>query len=85
MLRMTNTPWAPWIMVEGTDDNYRSLTVGKVVPDAMKKRLVDTRDQNYPVAPPMAPKIDSLDVLTALDLTQKIEKKAYETHGQMAG
>lgn len=27
----------------------------------------------------MAPKIDSLDVLTALDLTQKIEKKAYET------
>ncbi len=79
VLRMTNTPWAPWIMVEGTDDNYRSLTVGKVVLDAMKKRLADTRDQNYPVAPPMAPKIDSLDVLTALDLTQKIEKKAYET------
>ena len=79
VLRMTNTPWAPWIVVEGTDDNYRSLTVGKIILDAMQKRLADTRDQNYPVAPPMAPKIDNLDVLTALDLTQKLEKKAYET------
>ncbi len=43
-----------------------------------KKRLADKRDQNYPVAPPMAPKIDTLDVLTALDLTQVLEKKAYE-------
>ena len=31
VLRMTNTPWAPWIVVEGTDDRYRSLTVGKIV------------------------------------------------------
>ena len=78
VLRVTNTPWAPWIVVEGTDDRYRSLTVGKVVLDALQKRLADTRDQNYPVAPPIAPKIDSLDVLTALDLTLKLEKKDYE-------
>ena len=78
VLRMTNTPWAPWIVVEGTDDRYRSLTVGKTILDALQKRLADMRDQNYPVAPPIAPKIDSLDVLTALDLTQKLEKKAYE-------
>lgn len=78
VLRMTNTPWAPWIVVEGTDDRYRSLTVGKVVLDALQKRLADPRDQNYPVAPPLAPKIDSLDVLTALDLTQKLEHKQYE-------
>ena len=78
VLRMTNTPWAPWLVVEGTDDRYRSLTVGKVVLDALQKRLADTRDQNFPVAPPMAPKIDSLNVLTALDLTQKLDKKSYE-------
>ena len=56
VLRMTNTPWAPWIVVEGTDDRYRSLTVGKVVLDALQKRLADSRDQGFPVAPPMAPR-----------------------------
>ena len=78
VLRMTNTPWAPWIVVEGTDDNYRSLTVGRVVLDALQKRLADTRDQNSPVAPRFAPKSDSLDVLTALDLSQHLDKKTYE-------
>ena len=79
VLRMTNTPWAPWIVVEGTDDRYRSLTVGKIVLDALQKRLADTRDQNFPVAPPLARKTDALDVLTALDLTQSLDKKTYES------
>lgn len=38
VLRMTNTPWAPWVVVEGTDDRYRSLTVGKIVLDALQNR-----------------------------------------------
>ncbi|MDR0576743.1 MAG: polyphosphate:AMP phosphotransferase [Candidatus Accumulibacter sp.] len=79
VLRVTNTPWAPWIVVEGTDDRYRSLTVGKVILDALQKRLADTRDQNYPVAPPIAPKGDSLDVLTALNLSLRLDRKMYET------
>ena len=37
VLRMTNTPWAPWIIVEGTDDRYRSLTVGKIMLDSLKQ------------------------------------------------
>ena len=78
VLRMTNTSWAPWIVVEGTDDRYRSLTVGRIVLDALQKRLADSRDQGFPVAPPMAPKTDGLDVLTALDLTHRLEKSAYE-------
>ncbi|MGB4468345.1 MAG: polyphosphate:AMP phosphotransferase [Azovibrio sp.] len=79
LLRLTNTPWAPWTVVEGTDDRYRSLTVGKMILDALQKRLSDTRDQNYPVAPPIFPKIDALDVLTALNLEQSLDKKEYET------
>lgn len=79
VLRITNTPWAPWIMVEGTDDRYRSLTVGRMILDALKNKLADARDQNFPVAPPMTLKGDSLDVLTALDLAQKLDKKRYET------
>ncbi|MDR2506816.1 MAG: polyphosphate:AMP phosphotransferase [Candidatus Accumulibacter sp.] len=80
VLRVTNTPWAPWIVVEGTDDRYRSLTVGKIILDAMRKRFAETLDQNFPVAPPITLKTtDSLDVLTALDLTKKLEKDDYKT------
>ena len=82
VLRVSSTPWAPWILVEGTDDRYRSLTVGKTILEALQQRLADKRDQNSPVAPPVAPRLavkdDSLDVLTALDLSQKLDKKEYE-------
>ena len=79
LLRTSNTPWAPWIIVEGTDDRYRSLTVGKTILDALQKRLADKRDQNSPVAPPFSPRIDRLDVLSSLDMSQSLAKKAYET------
>jgi hypothetical protein len=42
---MTNTPWAPWVVVEGTDDRYRSLTVGQVMLQAMQKKLASTDKQ----------------------------------------
>ncbi len=79
LLRTTNTPWAPWIIVEGTDDRYRSLTVGKTILESLHKRLADKREQTSPVAPPFSPRIDRLDVLSALDMTQSLAKKVYET------
>ena len=79
LLRTTNTPWAPWIIVEGTDDRYRSLTVGKTILESLQKRLADKRDQNSPVAPPFSPRVDRLDVLSSLDMTQSLTKKVYET------
>ena len=79
VLRMTNTPWAPWIIVEGTDDRYRSLTVGKILLDTLKQRLADTGTRATPVAPPVPPNIDGRDVLSELDLTHKLAKKVYQT------
>ena len=81
-LRLSNTPCAPWIVVEGFDDRYRSLTVANTLLEAMKSRLVEPADQNAPLGPPSAPAIDTLDVLSALDLTQKLGKNAYE--GELA-
>ncbi|MDR1063416.1 MAG: polyphosphate:AMP phosphotransferase [Azoarcus sp.] len=78
LLRLTNTPWAPWIVVESVDDRYRSLTVGKIVLDALQKRLANPQEGEYPVAPPLSPRIDALDVLTALDLGQKLERSVYQ-------
>ncbi|HOG02464.1 MAG TPA: polyphosphate:AMP phosphotransferase [Accumulibacter sp.] len=79
LLRTTNTPWAPWIIVEGTDDRYRSLTVGRTILDSLQKRLAEKREQSSPVAPPLSPRIDRLDVLSSLDMSQSLNKKAYET------
>ena len=77
VLRVTNTAKAPWIIVEGTDDAYRSLTVGRVVLDAIQRRLQQGRQQ-VPVAPPVIQTIDQRTVLSELDLTHKLEKKDYE-------
>ncbi|MCB1965677.1 MAG: polyphosphate:AMP phosphotransferase, partial [Candidatus Accumulibacter sp.] len=79
LLRTTSTPGAPWIIVEGTDDRYRSLTVGKTVLEAIQKRLVDKREQSAPVAPPLSPRIDKLDLLSALDLSRSLPKDVYST------
>ena len=82
VLRLSNTPWAPWVVVDGSDDRYRMLQVSSVLLGALLRRLADPQDQNFPVAPPMVPNIDQLDVLTALDLTQKRTREDYE--GQLA-
>ncbi len=78
VLRTTNTPWAPWIIVEGEDDRFRSLTVGKILLDAIRKRLAEADRQATPVAPPVQPNIDGRDIISELDLTRKLTKKQYE-------
>ncbi|MFI4940580.1 MAG: polyphosphate:AMP phosphotransferase [Burkholderiales bacterium] len=78
LLRMTNTPWAPWIIVEGTDDRYRSLTVGRVLLDSLRKKLAITEKQDTPVAPPIRVDTDGRDVLSELDLKKSLAKAEYE-------
>ena len=78
VLRLTNTPWAPWIIVEGEDDRFRSLTAGKIILDAIRKRLAEADKQVTPVAPPVQPNIDGRDIISELDLSHKLSKKQYE-------
>lgn len=77
VLRVTNTAHAPWTIVEGTDDRYRSLSVGRMVRDAIRQRLAQPRTP-VPVAPPLRSGIDQRSLLTALDLTQSLAKKDFE-------
>jgi polyphosphate:AMP phosphotransferase len=78
VLRLTNTPWAPWIIIEGEDDRFRSLTTGKIILDAIRQRLADADKQTTPVAPPVKPNIDGRDVISELDLSHKLTKKQFE-------
>ena len=77
-LRATSTAEAPWIVVEGADPRYRSLTTGKTLLQALRKRL-DHPAQPVPSnAPPLQAAIDRLDVFDKLDMTQKIAKKKFD-------
>ena len=80
VIRHTSTAEAPWIIVEGFDPRYRGLTVGKVILEAIRKRLDDEGKKKkppQPSAPPLLPSIDNLHILKTLDLTQQLDKKQY--------
>ncbi|MFN3398353.1 MAG: polyphosphate:AMP phosphotransferase, partial [Sulfurimicrobium sp.] len=79
VIRHTSTAEAPWFIVEGEDPRYRSLTIGKMIQEAIRRRL--DADEKPPAsinAPPLLPPIDQLQILKTLDLTQKLEKKEFE-------
>ncbi|MBN1102673.1 MAG: polyphosphate:AMP phosphotransferase [Deltaproteobacteria bacterium] len=78
-LRETNTSYAPWIVVEGGDPRYRTLTVGKILLEVMRKRLGQKEPQKAVVtAAPFIPRMDELNVLKSLDMSLKLDKKTYE-------
>ena len=80
VIRHTSTADAPWTIVEGYDPRYRSLTIGKIILDAIKKRMKQPAKRNTEVtAPPPMPSIDQLNVLKTLDLKQKLDKKKYQS------
>ncbi len=79
VIRHTSTADAPWIIVEGYDARYRSLTVGKVLLEAISKRMKQSAKRSTEVTAPPMPPIDQLNVLKTLDLKQKLEKKKYQS------
>ena len=81
MLRETSTAEAPWTVVEGTDERYRHLTVGKVLLDAMKGAVVSARAAlRHPRAAGPAPAaVDNVKLIRSLDLTQRLSADEYQT------
>jgi len=79
VLRETSTADVPWIVVEGEDANYRSLTVGKLLLKEIRNRL-DTKPEPIQVsdAAPLLPPIDDLLLLDSLELDQEYSKKDYK-------
>ena len=78
-LRETSTGWAPWIIVEGSDPEYRAVTVGRTLLDGMRDRL---KKKSILLAradaPPLAKPADKKLILDQLDQTQTLSKKRYE-------
>ena len=77
-MRATSTAEAPWIVVEGVDPRYRNLTTGKILLEALRKRLKHPALAVPANAPPLQAPIDSLNVLDKLDMSQKIARKKFD-------
>jgi polyphosphate:AMP phosphotransferase len=77
-LRDTSTGHAPWTVVEGADANYRYLTVGRTIAEAVQRRLAGSRSTTpRPTALPEPP-LDGRTVLSTIDYTQKLPHKDYQ-------
>lgn len=77
-LRLTSTGENPWIIVEGEDEYYRNLTVGRHLHDNIRKRLshVHATERRTDAAPLIQP-IDELNLIKALELNRPLSKDDY--------
>jgi polyphosphate:AMP phosphotransferase len=77
-VRRTSTAEAPWIVIPGADDRYRSLTFGRHLLAAMRERLDEKTVRRLPDRQPPLPRpADGLNLLRALHLDQPLGKEAY--------
>ncbi len=77
-LRETSTGDAPWSIVEGTDPNYRYLTVGTQLLHAVQERLAQKAPTPTVAPAPLLPPLDGRNVLNALDYGRTLAKKDYK-------
>lgn len=80
MLRATSTGWAPWIVVEGENPEYRSVMVGKTLLEAMRKQLEPNASAapRAEIAPPILRPVDDVYILDRMDLDAAVAKPKYE-------
>ncbi|HQV11433.1 MAG TPA: polyphosphate:AMP phosphotransferase [Nitrospira sp.] len=80
MLRHTSTGHAPWIIVDGGDQRYRSLLAARTLLEAMQRRLKAAEQKWLPraTAAPLPPAIDTRNLLNSLQLDRPLGKADYQ-------
>lgn len=81
-LRGTSTGEAPWIVVEGEDARYRSVTVGRHILERISRHLAEEKDSGPKPARPAkserVPPGENVTLLNTLDLTQNLSDEKYK-------
>ena len=77
-LRKTSTGEAPWLVIEGSDPAYRSLTAGEHLLEALKSAVEDAPPMGIAAGalPPSA--IDGKSLLASFDYARALPRKKYE-------
>jgi polyphosphate:AMP phosphotransferase len=93
IIRRTSLANAPWTIVEGADERYRSLTIATTIRDAIRKRLAETaaappktprapeqRDAARPAAKTgRSERVNQPTILNRLDMSKRVDQKDYRT------
>lgn len=86
IIMRTSTGPAPWHIVEGVDGNYRSLRVGNILVEALRRRLASeevrllAREQELKSAAPLPEALrPPVTVLDRVDLSKTLERDEYKT------
>ncbi len=78
LLRRTSVAGAPWSVIESTDARYRDIAVARTILNALTARLAEAPPVGVAVSEDLfAPADRSATVLDTVDLSRRIEKKAY--------
>ena len=80
VLRRTSTGVAPWVIVDGTDPQYRAVQVGRNLLERLQRRIEQVRKgfRARQTAAPLVAAPDERNLLNALVLRQPMDKKTYE-------
>jgi AMP-polyphosphate phosphotransferase len=88
-IRRTSTEQAPWQIVEGEDERYRSVAVGTALRDAIRRALEQAPTSHRPskrktwlsakgLGPALARLERDFNVLDKLDMTQKLDPARFD-------
>lgn len=77
-LRESSTGEAPWHIIEGSNHEYRSITAGRLLLNAIDRKLKSPGKKVAPAEPPPQPSIDKRDVLNTADYTRKLDRADYD-------
>lgn len=82
VLRRSSRDFAPWYVIEGVDERYRSLAVGRLLLEGLQAALAAAEQPvngiSHPHSAPLALDLDRLTLLGSLDLSQKLDKDSYQ-------
>lgn len=78
VVRRTHHDYAPWHVVPGFDERFRSLTVGTVLLKALQRALANKPRKPRKAAAVLPPPVDGRGVLEAMDLSQRLDKADYD-------
>jgi polyphosphate:AMP phosphotransferase len=78
IIRETNQPHAPWVVLASDDPRYRDLNFGHAILEALRGRLASEPAAPPPAAQARIPNLDGRTVLSALDMSLTLDDKAYK-------
>ena len=77
VLHQTSTGEAPWVIIEGLDERYRTVTAVEHLIEVVRKRMAMAPEQLHGTATAWKTASEPSTVLDFVDLSQSLEKKAY--------